>query len=599
MKFNIVIRLLLVICVVHLSATHSSGLGIRQQIDSLNNLLLDAKKVDSIELLTEKGRLYFKNDDNIKAVESFYQALKLADEVNDNQKKATLVNNIAAIQYNTGDLEAALANFTQSYELEMKLDNRLGVSKSLNNMAIVYNELERFDESLDFYNKSLTIREELGDSVGIATIHNNMGLVFIKKKDYERAINHYQKSLKISIAHQNNKSVANTYANIARAYLFLKEYQSAIEYIDKSFQFIDNESSVFIKRDNYLTLYEIYKEMNNHKLALENYEKYDAICDSLNVVEINANLNELKLRFESEKNERENIMLKSERDQQKAFIQTQNIIVISIAVVLLLLSVLTFLMYKNALLKKKSIARLQRQKDEIEEKNLELRKLNQIKNKIFSVISHEVRSPLGSLLGTVELLTSGYLSPEEFFELSSDLKQKVNQTTIFLNNILLWAKSQMHGMTVNREDFVVNDLVNDMVDILIEQAVMKGVEIERNINEKIFVKADRNMIGIVIKNLIANAIKFTEKGNKVTIDAVKNGKFAVVNVSDHGVGISKENQQKIFGSESISTKGTAQEVGTGLGLTLSKSFVEENGGKIWVESTEGQGSTFSFSVPLN
>lgn len=570
----------------------------REKQDSLESVLKDANINDSIEVITEMGRLNFKYDNYQLAIQNFYDALKLSEKINDRKSKATLINNIAAIYYKNDDLANALTYFIQSYEIEKELNNKLGVSKSLNNIAIIYNEMENFEKSLEYYYEALKIRKQLDDEVGIATIHNNIGLVYVKKKEYPEAIKHYKFAVDIFDKHNEHRSLANTYGNLSRAYFLDKDIPSARYYVQKSFQQLRIEPSTYIEKDNYLILYSINNELGDYREALVNYKQFDKIRDSLSSEEVSGEIEKLKLKYESERKDLENIQLKNESEKQEARIKFQNILVVSIIVVLILVSVLAFLSYKNSLIRKKSISLLEQQKAEIEVKNLELRKLNQIKNKLFSVISHEVRNPLNSLLGTVELLTSGYLSTEEFFKLSGDLKQKVNQTTIFLNNLLIWAKSQMDGMKAKKEKFILSGLINDMLDILKEQADMKGVEIERNFKDEIDVKADKNMIGIVVKNLISNAIKFTNKGEKVVIDAKRNGKFAIINVSDHGVGISDDNKKKIFGDETFSTMGTAQEVGTGLGLVLSKNFVEENGGKLWLESEEGRGSTFSFTIPL-
>jgi len=566
--------------------------------DTLLALFQNADAKDSIEILTDLGRQNFKNDRHQVAIQQFYDALKLSEKIGDKNSKSTLLNNIAAIYYHNDDHENALKYFIQSYELEKELGRELEVSKSLNNIAIIYNELGDYEESLQYYKDALEIRTKLADEVGIATIHNNMGLVYVKLQKYNDAIDQYNQAVEIYLEHGQVKSLANTYGNLSRAYLFKKDYGQADHFVQRSFEAIGDNDFLYIERDNYETLYAINKELGNYVKALEYYQKFDGIQDSLNSEIIAGQIEKLTLQYESERKELENIQLKRESEQQTSQIKFQNILVISIILVLLLVSALALMHYKNSRTRKKSIEILEQQKAEIEKKNEELDKLNQVKNKLFSVISHEVRSPLNSLLGTVELLTSGFLSPEEFFKLSTELKQKVNQTTIFLNNILVWAKSQMQGLNPVKEEFEINDLINETLDLLKEQADMKGVEIDRELGEEIKVKADKNMIGIVIKNLISNAIKFTSQGEKICVHSKRNGNFAIINVVDQGVGIAKENHEKILGNEEYSTRGTAQEVGTGLGLVLSKNFIEENGGKIWLESEEGVGSTFSFTVPL-
>lgn len=582
-------------------------------VDSLRTELVNADIDDSIELLTEMGRVNFRAERFQLALENFYTALRLSERAGDAGHNATLKNNIAAVYYKTDDLRKALEYFTQSLELERELSNQLGVSKSLNNIAIIYNELGEYEHSLTYYEDALAIRQSLNDRRGIATIYNNMGLVYVKLAEHDRAISYYQKSLEISRDFEDYRSVANTLGNISRAYLLSGRYTQAIAFAEQGLEYSQKSGSRLQDKDNYQTLYTIYKELNHHEKALEYFEKYEWIKDSLNSTNVASQLDEIKLKYETERKESENMLLKSEREAQEAVIRTQKIFVIAAMVVLLLVSALAYALYKNAIIRRHSIRMLEEQNREIENKHRELEKLNHLKNKIFSVISHEVRSPLNSLVGTIDLLNSGYLSPEEFFRLSSELKQKVNQTSIFLTNVLIWAKSQMNGVNITKEEFQIDRLVNDILDILKEQADMKGVEIERQFENQLSVGADKGMIGIVAKNLIANAIKYTKKGGKVVIKTYRKDDQAVVEVVDQGSGIPEDLQQTLFGvdgfmagaspdrngSTPAGVSGEVDQVGSGLGLILSKILVEENGGHIWLRSEEGKGSTFSFSVHLN
>lgn len=596
-----------------LSLTIACSTSWADKLDSLRAGLENSDIHDSMEVLTEMGRVNFGNENFRQALENFYQALRLSEKVGDTKSNATLKNNIAAVYYETDDLNKALDYFIQSLELERSIDNKLGVSKSLNNIAIIYNELGEYEHSLMYYEEALAIREDLNDRRGIATIYNNMGLVYLKLGKYDRAISYYKQSLDISSNFEDYKGISNTLGNISRAYLLSRRYAEAIAYANKGLEYSGKSGSRLQDKDNYQTLYSIYKETNDHEKALEYFEKYEWIKDSLNSSIVASQLDEIKLKYETERKENENILLKSEKDAQDAVIKTQKIIVAAILLVLALVSALAYLLYKNTIIRRDSIRMLESQNREIEDKHRELEKLNLVKNKIFSVISHEVRSPLNSLVGTIDLLNSGYISPDEFFRLSTELKQKVNQTSIFLTNVLIWAKSQMNGVNVTKEEFQIDRLVNDILDILKEQADIKGVEIERQFENQLSVGADKNMIGIVTKNLISNAIKYTKKGGKVVIKTYRKNDQAVVEVMDQGAGIPEHVQHSLFGFDgfiagmsvdktaerSTAISGEVDQVGAGLGLILSKILVEENGGHIWLQSEEGKGSTFSFSVHLN
>lgn len=594
MKYNVAIFLTIVLCLFRQNAYPNLN-----KKDSLQAVLHDVNTDDSIEIITELGRIALHETDYQQALESFYKALTISERVNNKINISKLTNNIAAVYYHIDSLDRALKYFKESYEIDQTLGNHQGMAMSLNNIAIIYNEQERFSEALDYYTKALEVKKKVNDKKGIGVTYNNMGLVYIKKKDYNQAIEYFNRSLEIFNGLELQWSIANSYSNLSRAYYFMEKYDIALQYIDKSQIIARQVDGKRLIKDNLMTLANIYAETGDYKKAFEYSNQYHDLKDSLKSLSVSENLNEIRTRYETQRKEKENVILKKEKETQQATIRMQMYLGIAGLIVLILLVVLAIHMYRNGKIKARAYDELESQNKEIEKQREELDALNQIKNKIFSIISHEVRSPLNSLLGTVSLLNSGVLSPEEFFKLSADLKSKVSHTTNFLNNLLVWAKSQMQGMHVEPGTFDLNDLVNETVDLLKEQADMKGVEITFEKSENILANADRNMVSIVLKNLITNAIKFTSKGQKICLKTIKNSRHAMISVKDEGVGMSDEVQEKLFSLDSISTKGTAQEVGTGLGLMLSKSLVEENGGKIWVETEAGKGSIFNFTIPLN
>jgi len=566
--------------------------------DSIQAVLSEASPADSIEILMDLGRASFKHESYNSALEHFYKALIISERINSNQDIAKITNNIAAIYYQIDSLQRAMKYFRRSIQVEEEIGNEAGISKSLNNIAIILNEMGQYDEAISYYDSALGIKTRLGDREGEGTTLSNMGLVYIQTGDYQQALKHYEQAMEIFVKIGDDWSIANAYGNMARAHLLMDNYDNALSLVDKSHVIAKEINSPNLQKDNLLTFFNIYSETNQYKKAFEYSQAYHHLKDSLRSLEVSENLNEVRTRYETLRKEKENALLREERESQQATIRLQTYLTISALVVVVLLVILAISMHKNNREKARAYNVLEKQNEEIEAQRKELEELNQIKNKIFSIISHEVRSPLNSLLGTVSLLNSGVLSSEEFFKLSSDLKSKVSHTTNFLNNLLVWAKSQMQGIHVEPGVFNVNELINETVHLMKEQADMKGIDVKLDFDNGLLANADRNMVGIVIKNLITNAIKFTSRKQKITISTSDyDNDFVKIAVSDEGVGIPEETKKKLFSYDSISTKGTAQEVGTGLGLVLSKSLIEENRGKIWVESEEGKGSTFFFTIP--
>ncbi len=236
--------------------------------------------------------------------------------------------------------------------------------------------------------------------------------------------------------------------------------------------------------------------------------------------------------------------------------------------------------------------------EEIQKKNEQLEELNQVKDKLFSVVAHDLKGPLNSLKGTLSILRMGALSKEEFDELAKNLDAQLNQTTSFLENLLIWGRTQIQGELFSLEHVHVDELAANTINLLKGEIEQKNIQVSLQAINAPVAYGDKNMILTVIRNLLSNAIKFTDVGGSVQCVIEKNDTYLIISIADSGKGIQPRYLENIFSLKGISTLGTREEKGTGIGLVLCKEFVEQNGGKIWCESTLNKGSTFSFSLPL-
>lgn len=226
----------------------------------------------------------------------------------------------------------------------------------------------------------------------------------------------------------------------------------------------------------------------------------------------------------------------------------------------------------------------------------ELLALNQLKDQLFSIISHDLRSPLASLIDILNAADDGEISEEEFKSFLPMLSKNVGHTTALLENLLYWSKSQLKGDTVQPESFDLKTLTQSKLLFFEKRASEKNIRLEDNVTSDTYLLADRSMVAIVLRNLISNAIKFCNNNDLISISAKVDPLATTVCVSDTGVGMDDETLDKLFGPELVTTMGTNQEKGTGLGLKLCKNFIEKNEGKIWAESTRGKGSRFYFQL---
>ncbi len=233
--------------------------------------------------------------------------------------------------------------------------------------------------------------------------------------------------------------------------------------------------------------------------------------------------------------------------------------------------------------------------------NEELRRTISNRDKMYSVIAHDLRSPMASIRMVLNLAVN-VVSPEtvgeEIFGLLDKANRESEETHDLLDNLLKWTKSQTGRLNVVYQDIELDDVIPGVVDIFKMIAEMKKIDLKYlPADEKLTVNADNDMIKTIIRNFLSNAIKFTPEGKGIEVFYKRDGDFARISVRDHGVGIAAERVDSIF-HKGETTYGTGGEEGSGLGLQLCQDFARKNGGDTYVESVEGEGSTFSFTIPL-
>jgi len=238
-----------------------------------------------------------------------------------------------------------------------------------------------------------------------------------------------------------------------------------------------------------------------------------------------------------------------------------------------------------------------KQRQELEEQTLQLVELNAIKNRLFSVVSHDLKTPIYSLRNLFKGMHENDLPAAEIKLYVPEILTDLNYTTGLMENLLQWAKSQMQGNNINHQLIDVYDLIAEVKQMLRLQAENKKIYVNTRSEKPIYIYADKDMMNMVLLNLLSNAIKFTPQNGEVSVSALVKDETVEVHVQDTGKGISTDHMQQLFRNNYFTTKGTANESGTGLGLMLCKEFLNKNGGEIFVESEEGKESTFSFTIP--
>ena len=506
------------------------------QADSLRNVLAGASVKDSLAILNSLGQEYFKQDLYDEALEVYFIMLRTARRHESQKALGDAYNNIGRIYYNLENYDLALSYYQKSLRQFIREKDEISQGGLFNNIGLVMYELDFLDSALYNYFKALEIKEKSDNTLDVASIYHNIALVYNLQHKTDSAIVFLKRSEAIFKELKDRKLTANTLNNIGRAYYKLKDLEPAFLYFDSAYALAAKINAPFIIMDNYRYKADGYLEQKDYKMAFYFINLYHHKKDSLFSIENKKQLNEIRTRYESEIKERENALLKQENMNNGTIIRQQYIAGAAIIITALLLAVLLFIYYRSFTQKHKANKLLETQKIEIEAQNQKLAKLNdeisgqkaslehlnQVKDTLFSIISHEFKSPLNSLKGTLSLLMADAITGDELKKLSTDISGKLNNISIFLENLLHWAKSQMKGIEPQPEPVELLPLITDNINLLKPQASGKGIHVEVNIpDQDLKVYSDHEMSRLVFRNLISNAIKFTRKNGLIKIDAVR------------------------------------------------------------------------------
>jgi signal transduction histidine kinase len=508
---------------------------------------------------------YWQHDMLMQAAENFLLALEMSDKLGNNNAVYIISTNLGLIYTDTEEYDKALEQFLQAAAVASKLGRKADVASSYINQANIYYEKESYSKALNALHTANAIAQELNEPKLLRNIYSVFTKVYDKQGNIEESAKYF-----------------NLFSAITK-----KIQQDELRVKEEAARQLVDDATSRVKH------VEAQKQATEQELMLKDEE----LTQKQRVLE------------EAERESRERLMqidlLNKERELQQAVITHQNQMRnIYLAIIVLVLFFTAYVLYSyyqkkraNLLLQQKN-EEIVRQNGEIQQQAEQLRELNSLKDKLFSIISHDLRSPLGSLITLLNLTQQGFFTEEGFKEVIDELSKNVGYTSELLENLLKWAQSQMQGLKVNPTKFKVHDIAQSKLNLYAEQAHNKGISLRNLIEEDVEVFADSAMIELVFRNLIANAIKFCEKGSAVTVSASIKNSDIMVSVADTGVGMSNEQLQRLFGREIFSTRGTQNEKGTGLGLILCKDFVLLNNGDIWVKSIEGVGSEFFFTIPL-
>ncbi len=586
-----------------------------------------------IKGLDALGNYYYSKGDRKKSMPLFKEALQLAKEIGDIACEVSIINTLAQNYSFEGNYADALNWNLKGIDLARQIDNQQMLSILNENIAGLYADQKDFKNALMFYDTVQKINRKLGNEVIDAETQSNMASLYKDAKDFKNAMFNINRSINTFEENKIYDWLAYAYEvkgdiyldqekfkwalywydqsnmlfkhqieddrikiqllnGMAKVYFGLENDSLSLEYAEKGLALSKKIKSLQGQIDCSETLYKVHKKNGDDSEALAYLETFKTLSDSLfkDKNKQSLSLLETKLHYEQEKQE----LIEA---NQEALAKQRNYIYFSV-IILLILSIITFVIRRSENIQKKLNKELKVKSQAVIQREAQLHEINKTNTKLFSIIGHDLRGPIGGLQGILKMFTDGEITTKELVSFIPKLKTDVENISFTLNNLLSWGMNQLNGVVTKPKRVSLSYIVVNNIQLLSEIAKSKSLKIINQLPDNPRIWADNNQIDIVIRNLLSNAIKFTPENGLITIDAEEKSGMWQISVRDTGIGMTAEMQRTIFkDSSNVTTYGTNNEKGTGLGLSLCREMVLKNKGEIWVESIPRKGTTFFFTVP--
>lgn len=565
-------------------------------VDFYNNGLSIAREINNTGLtlrtLNNLAGEYAYMGDYARALSGYLDGIELAEEADNKEMLSIMNENIANLYASQKDYDHSLLFFKKVMKINTAIGNEVIMGETLSNLASVYAEMGSMDYAMFNINKSIAIFEKRNIPDWLAYAYEIKGKVYLKQKNYKWALYWYNQSEMLHKKLDDDRGRIDLFNGMAEAYLGMNEDSLSEKYALEAFEISSNIQFMEGIEKCARTLYKINKNNNSFETALKYHEIFQQLSDTLSRNENQKSLTLLKTKIEYDKQKQ---VLMEENEKALA---EQARYVNAALVILMIFIIITLLVHRAEKVQKKLNAELKGKKSILEVREKELSENVETKNKLFSIIGHDLRGPIGALQGILKLFKDGEIDKNEFLGFIPKLTDDVDHISFTLNNLLSWGQTQMNGAVTKPSAVALESLVVENINLLTEVAKNKSIKIKNEIGENVTVWTDSNQIDIVIRNLISNALKFTPENGIITLRAEEHKDQWQISVQDTGVGIDKPTIEKLFTkSSNVTTYGTNNEKGTGLGLSLCKEMVEKNNGSIWVESKLRIGSCFYFTLP--
>lgn len=513
---------------------------------------------------------------------------------------------LARVFVDLQNFEHAALYINKTIALAGQTGNEKLKAEGFREKSMLLSETKQYDSALYYADEGIRIFERRKDTLDFSILYGRKAKIYFLLKDYKRSQQYNKLSLLFDSLVNNRRALGISYYQAALDAANLNQLDSAIYLLEKGIP-INREirnPSILIKVHNLLA--DIYFQKNMPARAFLELKISSQYKDSLYNTERSGQIQEMHSIYELSRKEEQIEQLAQNNLLQEQEVQNQQQFVAFLLACVILLGITVTLLIRYRRLQEKTNDELssknrdiEHQKEEIQSQAETLQQLNDLKLKLFSVVSHDLRGPLATLHSLLDLLSKKQLSTEEFLSITDKVKKSVSTTKSTLDNLLNWSLSQMEGIRTTPQTISIKNNIQEACDLMDDVAQKKNIGIQKLIDEELMVKADADHVQLILRNLIQNAIKFSNPSDKIFVIASKVSDYCLVTVKDNGIGMTRDELMILKNARQHFTKtGTSHEKGTGLGFLLCTEFVKLNGGNIDVKSDLNKGTEVNFTLPL-
>ncbi len=585
---------------------------------------LQSDSVTQTKLYRELGHLFEIRGDYKSSLTAYYKSIQLSYSTRQVSERALCYLGLSNVNFRTANTELALTNSIEAAQIFKqisdtsnfinasalkaqvylglkKFDESLNIYKDLLSLSIktsdslnivyntehiggVYSFMNKYDTAIMYFKKAMALNQNLKNPIYDGIIYGNIGEMNMRKGEYQEALKNLNTALAIEQKYHFRSGIIFLYYTLGETYDLIGNSKQASVYFQKSLQLIEETGEIREKSNVYRLMSENAARIGKYKEAFSFSIVSNQINDSLLNLSNGYKIEEIRIKNDIEKTEHAYLSLlneKSTKEQEllssKSLIRMQLLIILLVGLGFICSVGFTVYFFRS---------------------RRELNKANSNKKLLFSIIGHDLKGPIGNIKQIVEVIQSPETETEVREKFINLLHKPAETSLNLLDDLLTWSKSNDKEMVFNPGIIHVSKLVYEVTNLLSPISSNKKIQIKSAITDNVYVYADINHFSTILRNLIANAIKFTPENGTIEISHSVEKKWVKIMISDTGVGIDQQSINKIMDSSSFDTTfGTNREKGSGLGLNICKELVKKNGGKFGIESAVGKGSTFYFTVP--